>query len=157
MTSFADVSLGMSKAEVRYIKGSPPTVFEADTDGKGNPILAVKDLKDGQSTDDFSMWAFHGQDFLKRRVDVHFDPQTGFVERIACVSESTYDCHYLFNLNVGSTEAAVLAKLGNPATSSISGVVKRMEYPALNAFFYLEKQKVYMLGIASNLSSTAPQ
>jgi hypothetical protein len=152
-TAYADLRLGMSMAEVKYVKGYPTDVLEnlgeESGDTKGfRRVIAVTELKNGQKVEHYATWEYAQTD-QKHRIEVDFD-NIGTLNQIACFSQDTTNCPILFGIRDGTSENALLEKLGNPTNEEIDGVTKRIEYQQLGAWFYLEKKKVYMIGVVGN-------
>jgi hypothetical protein len=63
------------------------------------------------------------------------------------------NCPPLLGIQDGTSEDTLVEKLGNPSDQKIDGITKKIGYSDLGAWFYLEKRKVYMIGVVSN---TAP-
>ncbi|MBY0430981.1 MAG: hypothetical protein K2Q10_07280 [Rhodospirillales bacterium] len=149
---YADLRLGMHMFEVIYVKGNPEYVLgEFETEGEWKyfqPLIAVRDLDNGKSIEDFFQWFFllspHGGD---TRVDVRFDKNTKRLVEVGCYSTVVPRCPLLRNIRIGATEEEITAQLGKPAFEGFQGSSKRMEYEHLGMWFNLAKKRVYMYGI----------
>jgi hypothetical protein len=71
------------------------------------------------------------------------------LREITCFSRNTMNCLPLLGIQDGTSEDTLVEKLGNPNNQKIDGVTKKMDYSNLGAWFYLEKRKVYMMGVVS--------
>jgi hypothetical protein len=147
---YADLKLGMSENEVRYIKGSPTEVMEADALSPGfDRVVKVDKLDQGRTVSDYPEWSYTD---TSSRIDITFDPNRK-VKAIQCYATS-YGCPYLFGLHVGSSEDQVLARLGKPTSQAVqvNGSTKRMVYGPYNVVFFLTKKEVYMLLVTADLA-----
>jgi len=148
-TAYEDLYLGMTMAEVKYIKGIPSVVLDPPKyDAKfGGPLqlgVPTKALPEGKHVEDYFWWQY---DSSGSRLDVDFDPKTKAINRIGCYSKAVLNCPLLLGLSDGSSENVVIEKLGKPSFEHIDGVAKEMEFANFGVWFYLEKQKVYYLGV----------
>jgi uncharacterized protein YuzE len=125
-TGYADLRLGMTMTEVKYLKGYPPNVIDKnDTDKLGGwrVVNATKDLN-GRHVEDFAEWSYEIND--KTRIDIDFDSKNGKVTGIGCFSAEVMECPPLFGIQDGTTEDVLLKKLGKPSHQQIDGVTKKM-------------------------------
>jgi hypothetical protein len=145
-TEYAGLRLGMEMQEVEYIKGDPDTVLtpEGESDFEWWTITNVKDLKKGEHLQDFPQWSYP---IGEQRIDVTFDPLKRSVYQIECYSKGYGLCPSIFDLSNGSSETEVIGRLGQPTSTRFMGTVKRLEYDDLGAWFFLEKQSVYMIAV----------
>jgi hypothetical protein len=147
-TGYDDLRLGMTMAEVKYVKGFPPNVVDKndkDTWGGWRVIKATKDDLKEKRVDDFALWLYDRND--QTRLDVDFDLKKGTVNSIGCFSNGVMDCPPLVGIQDGTTEEIVLQKLGKPSHERIEGVSKRMYFEDLRVWFDLTQNKVYMMGV----------
>jgi outer membrane protein assembly factor BamE (lipoprotein component of BamABCDE complex) len=144
---YADLTIGMTMDQVQYIKGSPSDVLDDDPRGGFRMVRAVKDIKADKKVQDYRSWQF--SDATSSRLDVEFDPASKKLRQIACYSSDSYSCPALVGVNDGTDEDTVVKKLGRPSSEKILGPTKLIEYEPLGVWYYLAKQKVYMLGMSS--------
>jgi hypothetical protein len=155
-TGYADLRLGMTMAEVEYVKGSPQYAMEKSekqTSPKWTIWKPTKDLKDNEQIEDYTAWEYPGDD--DTRVDVNFDVKTKLVIQIACFSHTNMKCPTLLGIHDGMNETSVIERLGKPSQEKIQGVVQEIAYEHIGAWFRLEKTKVYMLGVM-NVTKAPP-
>jgi hypothetical protein len=148
-TEYSRIKIGTSPSEVNYIKGPPTIVYgemSKDADWKGwQQIIEVKNIEKGKSVMDFSDWGWNEG---KSRIDITFDPDRTKVIAIQCYSaDKASRCPPIAGIADGSKEEEVLTRFGPPDEAKITGTTKRMSYQKLGAYFSLEQQTVYMLGI----------
>jgi len=155
-TEYAGLRLADTMAEVKYAEGYPPFVVQNPENAKadGNPfsffeVIETKTLSGDQKLEDCRSWEYP-DDQSKVRIDVEFDAPTKTLNSIFCYSEGSNACPAILGISVGTDEAAILADLGKPSEERIDGITKIMKYNSLNAWFYLTKKKVYMLGLKSD-------
>jgi hypothetical protein len=150
-TGYADLRLGMTMAEVKYVKGFPLNVVDKNDINKWGDwsVINTKDLK-GQRVEDFAMWSYDQND--RTRIDIHFDPKKGTVKAIGCFSNGVMECPPLVGIQDGTTEDVVLKALGKPSHEQIDGVTKKMEFENLRIWIYLKQSKVYMIGVKDSAS-----
>jgi Putative abortive phage resistance protein AbiGi, antitoxin len=155
-TGYADLRLGMTMDEVKYVKGYPTYILEYPKITVEKPtwwensasVIASSSLKDGQNVEDFRSWEFAIDDH-GTRIDVDFDQRTKLLSKVACYSQRIMQCPSLLGLHDGMSEADAIKRLGKPSYERIDGVTKKVSYDRLGVWFYLEKMKIYMLGVES--------
>ena len=61
-TEYAGVRLGMSRDEVKYVKGVPPNVVTDDKDGpwQAYGVLKSSELPQGKAVNDYPLWSYEG-------------------------------------------------------------------------------------------------
>jgi hypothetical protein len=160
ITTYADISLGDTKAEVRYAKGVPTDVLVDDPPGKFpfpgvRTNISLSDIPSGKQITDYKYWDYDSAE--SGRIDVDFSPESQRVTRVFCyastlVVRAAPSCPVLLGISDGVTEEEVLRRLGAPSKSEISegfGTTKTLYYSQWNVAFYLEKRRVYGLQIES--------
>lgn len=150
-TEYADLRIGMTMDEVKYVKGYPPYVVEHSkterpTWWESDPIvMPTNHLKEGQKVEDYRRWMFeidnHGT-----RVDVDFD-QAKMLAGISCYSQGIMRCPSLIGGYDGMNEKDTIKLLGNPSYEKIDGVTKSIYYKRSGVWFYLTKMKIYLLSV----------
>ncbi|MBR1302171.1 hypothetical protein [Bradyrhizobium sp. AUGA SZCCT0042] len=141
-TQYDGLRLGMSKDEVKYIKGIPTTVITNDKDGpwKDFGVVQTSELPKGKTVNDYSLWSYDGH---KRYYNVGFGNSSTVVS-IGCYSEDkSYRCPAIGDVRDGTSEAEMLRKLGPPTKSAISGVTKSVEYNNIGVEFKLQQETIY--------------
>ena len=146
--TYADLTLGMSQLEVRYVKGPPQNVIgptEQHDFGPFNPLIAYAELKPDQKIEDFDQWSY---DLDNSRIDVAFDGSKR-VKSIICFSSGTLKCPALLGIQDGVNEEYLFDRLGKPSEQAIASdsAAKRVPYSSYDAVFYLTKKRVYMFGL----------
>jgi ElaB/YqjD/DUF883 family membrane-anchored ribosome-binding protein len=147
-TQYAELGVGMGMDEVRYIKGDAQD-FLGPRDKKfgGRQLLFPRDLKAGQTDEDFDGWEY---DLAGGRANLRvlFDAQKR-VRTITCFSQAVQICPPLFGLSDGATEPAVIERLGPTkwSTWNRSGGWKVLSYYQLNAAFYMKKNRIYAIEV----------
>jgi len=136
-TEYAGLRLGMSRDEVRYVKGMPPSVVTKDFD-----VLKSSELPNGRTINDYPLWVYEGHEHY-----IHAAFGVGVTVRsIACVSlDMIYRCPPIGDAQDGRSEAELLHSLGAPSKSEIKDATKSLEYNDLGIEFKLKKEKVYRL------------
>lgn len=124
---YADIGLGMTRAEARYFLGRPTAVA-------GTASLGER-------------WTF------TRAADtmaVRFAPDTDRVSAVACVSSqaSTLACQPTLGLGTGTTEDVVWSRLGPPDSQRFSGPDKVITYRALGLTFTLREFAVTQVALS---------
>jgi hypothetical protein len=93
-----NIGLGMSKAEVRYLKGEPSEVIPAD-----------------KAQDKSERWLYKfGETPVDYFYDIYWNTAGANVRAIMCRGNETRDCEHLGGVAPGDDEATVRAALGNP-------------------------------------------
>ncbi len=151
---YYDIKLGMSKAEVLYIKGIPNSVLDEAKDKKLKGfklIIPTKEIEKNKTFRDFNYWEYELSSYRSEDITISFDQSTGKVIKISCYSNG-YSCTSILGIYTGTLEEKIIDKLGKPENSELTGINKKLSYPSINLFFYLEKQKVYKynMGISKN-------
>jgi hypothetical protein len=152
-TQYADLRLGMTMAEVKYVKGDPSYVLEI-SEPNGLPplskshhlVIPVRELETSQRVEEYFSWSFDlGEP--GSRIDVDFDNSTKRLIRIGCFSKSRSSCPAIFGLQGDTSEDQIVSRLGKPDKETIEGVTKKLEYTNLHVWFVIEERKIYMLGL----------
>jgi hypothetical protein len=141
---YAGLRLGMTRDEVRYIKGFPANVVTDDKDGPWQAFGEIKalELPKGKTVNDYPLWSYDG---YKQYYHVGFG-RGSTVLSIACYSEDkSLRCPAIGDVQDGTSEAEMLRKLGPPIKSTITGVTKSVEYNDIGVALKLEKETVYYL------------
>ena len=144
-TEYAGLRLGMTRDEVKYIKGFPANVVTDDKEGPWQSFGVIKssELPKGKTVNDYPLWSYEGG--YKQSYHVGFG-RGSTVLSIACYSEDkSYRCPAIGDVKDGTSEAEMLRKLGTPIKSTITGVTKSVEYNDIGVGFKLEKETVYYL------------
>jgi len=154
-TAYAELKLGMSMDEVQYIKGLPnyvlgPTIAKSQDDEFAGfqKFVKVGDIEKGKSILDFSDWAYGGTE-NGSRVDVSYGPDNK-VNSVICYSQRSYDCASLLGVAHGTSEDAVVERLGKPSLQLLNGVTKSIWYERYNTIYRFEKKRVYMMGLSTD-------
>jgi len=165
VSSYADISLGMKRAEVAYRKGTPkgvsrpPTPEEVKECQSSNPRFNVfcadwlYQPADSVTINDFPEWMWN---LGNASFSVRFDSQ-GKVEQIRCYdagSEASSECPRIFSLGIGTKESDILIRLGTPSYETIDpdSYVKTLSFDRLNLSFFLTRGKVYMVTVKREFS-----
>lgn len=154
VSSYANISVGDSKDEVRYALGSPTEVAEdapSTSDLAGWQVLfAVSDLKDGKHFSDYDSWTYDSSS--EGRIDVDFSPESGKVIRVFCYATAERRCPQLLGISDGATEDEVVQRLGEPSAAEIGpkSPEKKISYNHFNVVFLLVKRRVYALQLESD-------
>ena len=145
--------LGETQSEVMYKLGYPPNVIGAEPlgDWPGYPVYDTSrnDPKNampaGTSIEDYLEWSYPQGE---RRIDLRFSAQSQRLESVTCYSASFQNCPTLYGVRLGQSDTEVVEALGSPSRSSITGVAKILEYPALGLTLTLAKGRVYMMKLS---------
>lgn len=165
VSSYADISIGMNRAEVAYRKGTPkgvsrpPTPEEIQVCQSSNPPFNefcadwLYEPADNAKINDFPEWMWN---LGNASFNVRFDSQ-GEVEQIRCydtVSESRSECPRIFSIGIGTKESEILIRLGTPSYEKIDpdSYVKTLSFDRLNLSFFLKQGKIYMVTVTKDLS-----
>lgn len=157
-TTYLDLKLGMTMAEVEYVKGPPASVTQNPEDIKNDPFkdfkpaIYTKDLQGDQNIEHFREWSYE-LDQQGTRMDVSFDEKTKTLNSISCYSQGSGNCAVVLGIQDGTREDEVLKKLGNPSSENMSGTTKMIAYDRLGVWFYLSRMKVYMLGVEKHVDT----
>jgi hypothetical protein len=144
-TEYAGVRLGMSRDEVKYVKGLPPKVVTDDKDGpwQAYGVLKSSELPQGKAVNDYPLWSYEGYEHY---LHVAFGKGGKTVRSIACFSkDKIYRCPEIGGVKDGTSEAELLRKLGAPSRSQIKDTTKSIGYDDIGVEFTLEKETVYRL------------
>ena len=145
-TNTRGIKIGLSKAEVKYIKGIPQAVIGdwAKAPGPWNEfreLIDVKKIPDGKTVDDYNSWQYN---FYEGNLTIDFDQNV--VTTVDCYSSDKLGrCSPILSLIDGDSEEKVVSRLGKPEDSKLDGVVKKLSYDKLGIHFLLEQKKVYMV------------
>jgi hypothetical protein len=140
---YAEISLGDSKEQVLYEKGSPTDVLVEATDLPAymHGALEVVKIPPDKSVTDYAHWEYESAD--SGRVDVDLSPKTQRVVRVFCYSTEQHECPSLLNIARGTTEDQVINALGKPSHTELSTATKTLRYSQYQVAFYLERRRVY--------------
>lgn len=141
---YAEVSLGDSKEQVLYEKGSPTDVLVVAADVPAymrGDLEVVKTIPPDKSVTDYAHWEYESAD--SGRVDVDFSPKTQRVVRVFCYSTEQRECPSLLNIAQGTTEDQVIKALGKPSHAELSTSAKTLTYSQFQVAFYLARRRVY--------------
>jgi hypothetical protein len=160
---YANLRLGMAMAEVINVKGFPQKVIQNPENLKKPnktewwlaylDVYSTNTFNNGQHVEDYRTWLYE-LDNRGTRIDVGFDATTKTLNQITCFSQGETNCPHLLGILDGTRESAILEKLSKPTYEKINGVSKEITYENLGVFFYLSKQRVYMLGVRSVAGET---
>ncbi|MCA6109590.1 hypothetical protein [Bradyrhizobium cenepequi] len=141
---YAGLRLGMSRDEVKYVKGFPANVVTDDKEGPWQDfgVLKSSELPKGKTVNDYPLWSYEGYEHY-----LHVAFGNGkTVLSIACFSKDRlYRCPAIGGVQDGSSEAELVRKLGAPSKSQIKDTTKSVEYDDIGVEFKLEKETVYRL------------
>ncbi len=148
---YYDLKLGMTKNDVTYVKGIPDYVQpDADKDG-WQLVIQTKEIEKGKSIKDFDTWSYHVSE--GERLDIDFDKSGRGIITIGCFAHRNGSCRPILGISTGRTEEEVIERFGQPDKEKVDGVTKNMVYTNLNLSMYLERKKVYMFKVGSNLKN----
>ena len=147
-SEYLDLALGMTKAEVIYIKGTPTNVSNIAIGDGDKKVVKTESIEGGLRIEDFNYWKYNGD--KEQHIDVVFDKDGREVIGIGCYSRSRRSCPSILSISTGSSEEDVLRRLGEPDTEDITNGVKTMSYKDSNVLVNLKQEKVYFIGIRSN-------
>lgn len=144
---YADISLGMTMSEVKYLKGSPSFVIEKGAqNSKINLLLQLNELKPEEKIEGFLGWGYEEKD-SNNRLQIYFD-NGGNVKSIFCHSIGFMACPAILGIWDGMSEKELVKKLGEPNIEKIvDSAVKIMQYEDLNSTFFLKRGKIYLIQI----------
>lgn len=146
-TEYAGVRLGMSRDEVRYVKGLPTNVVTDDVNVGSFGTFKLSELPQGKTINDFPLWSYYDSNHY---IGVAFG-KGKTVLSIACYSkERIYRCPEIGGVQDGTSEAELLRKFGAPSRSQIKGATKSLEYNDIGVEFGLEMEKIYRLLVGQN-------
>jgi len=155
LTEYAEVKLGDSADQVRYVLGAPAafldrTPEEADKPWTKDPrVVRADDAKEGHLIVNSTGWQYDVR--TNTQINVSFDAPapSGKVIAVACYSQTVYSCPEVFGLRDGSSEEEVLKHLGKPDSDTIESSAKVLRYEAYNLTLYLVKKRVYMVTVTT--------
>jgi hypothetical protein len=155
--NYAGLRLGATADEVLYIKGPPSKVGEMITEGftVGSIMLTkIKDIPSGRKIKDYRYWDY---DSLRRwnlpysshKLDLVFLADGNKrLTRVSYYSVGEFgECPDLEEITNGTGEETLLSRFGPPSSADLQGLAKIIECRDIGAIFFLQKQKVYVLGI----------
>lgn len=146
-TGLEELELGMTKNEVRYIKGEPNQVLEKVSDDI-NFYWYVDPIPTDKNIVDYNMWEYSND--YGNELTVTFNPKAEKVNSLSC-RQGKYnyrDACEIQGLLIGLTEEEIINRLDRPIKEKLNGSIKILYYPDINLKFYLEKKKVYMIEIS---------
>ncbi len=148
-TEYAGLRLGMSRDEVLYVNGYPPSVLADDLDPAWTGFYVVVEtskLEKGKTIHDYSRWSYAG---YNHNINVAFnDAKT--VAAIHCFSKDELRrCPAIAGIADGDYEPEVLRAFGNNPVAKITGTTKSLTYPEIGVRLHLAKQRVYALEVSS--------
>jgi hypothetical protein len=144
-TEYAGLRLGMTKAEVKYVKGNPTSLYKENPTSLYTPSFIEPDkLVKGIDIEDFDEWLY-----LNESIDLVFDKQKRTLIAITCYSIdwSTPSCPAIAGITDGDSEKDLTSKFGQPSTATIDGNTKTVRYENIGAVFSLAQQTINSLGI----------
>jgi hypothetical protein len=145
-TEYGGLRLGMSRDEVRYIKGLPTDLVTNDMDQATQTFGVIKqsELPKEKTINDYQLWSYEAY-----KHSIHVDFGRGpTVLSIACYSDDKlYHCPAIGGVQDGTSETDLLRRLGTPTKSQIRGATKTINYDEIGVEFNLEKESVYRLAI----------
>lgn len=147
-SEYHELALGMTKAQVVYIKGTPTNVSLGDIKDGGKTLIKTENIEQDLKIEDFNYWNYSGN--KGQHIDIDFDKDGSGVIGIGCYSLSSRSCPSILGISTGNAERDVLRNLGKPDTEEITNGVKTMSYKDLNVIVTLKQKKVYFIGIRSN-------
>jgi len=142
-TTYADLTLGMTMADVRLVKGIPEYLRS------GNPFYDIAigftpaKGKSNSKIDSFFRWYYANGE----QIDINFSPTTKELKSIACEPSRDRRCPLLLGVKDGMTRAQVIEKLGKASDDEIEDGIETLTYDNLGAWFSLENGKITRLGI----------
>lgn len=170
LATYHGATIGMSKTEAQYALDTPQTVQGPETEAEGgwkvSTPLRVNPKEEneaipqgydpipaGKSAMDYDSWHFWNE---RGSFDVDFSAKSHRIENIACYSDKSAGCDFLFGIGIGTSEEEVLNRLGKPDKQEISGgeivkwgaeqfptrVAKTMDYNRLGLHLVLAKKAV---------------
>ena len=144
-TTYTDLILGMTMADVRYVKGNPKYLRSGnpfyDLATGFTPTRGMSDAK----IDAFIRWYYENS----QQIEINFNPSTRRLESIGCEPTRSGRCPLLFGVRDGATEATVINRLGKPSGLEIENGTKTIAYDNLGVWFSLENGKITGLGIGA--------
>lgn len=165
VTSYYGVEIGSSKKEVGYKLGYPSKVMTPFRDDPDQPGWKVSDDLDvdksgnidnndpspGRALEQFDKWRYvKGTDW----VDVEFDGTSKNLSSISCMGSTDGPrsrCQQLAGVGIGTSEAELRKKFGQPLKEDITAVFKFMDYSHKGLRFMLDKRGVYLLTLSKPL------
>lgn len=146
-TTYADLTLGMTMQEVKYVKGVPGMVNQTM---KPWAPVATSELRTNQRIENYLTWIYASDPNTLEdgTIAAYFSEKTRRLTEVRCYSESYFRCPSVFGLHDGSTEKDVIDTLGQPNVQRIedSGI-KDLTYSSLDLLFRLQQKKVFSLTI----------
>lgn len=149
LTSYAGVTIGESRDQVRYALGAPETFMAPNKPGTNASAQDRRTLSKAEDPLDFTVmesprWFY---DIPDKSVVVAFDESTQKVAWVSCGSRR-WDCPIAFNgIRNLLSEDEVVKRLGKPDSEEFDGATKIMGYDRLNLTLYLEKRSVYIVRV----------
>jgi len=149
-SEYLDLALGMTKAEVVYIKGTPTNVAVADREDGREKMIKTENIEEGLKIEDFNYWSYSGD--KEQHIDIDFDKAGSGVIGIGCYSRSRQGCPSILGISTGNSEEDVLRRFGEPDTEEITNGVKTMYYEDSNILVNLKQEKVHFIGVRYNVN-----
>jgi hypothetical protein len=162
LLGYYKIKLNDDRDEVTYRLGHAPMVIGAaagDGVSRFQPVYFTDPATDpknalpsGKSVNDFTDWEYPVDPDTPKGpfVVVHFGPDQR-VATVVCTDVTPLalvTCRAVGGVNIGDSEEDMIAKLGVPSRTTISGVTKTAEYFDLGLSLYLTRGKVYSLALS---------
>jgi len=154
-TTYADLTLGMTMDEVRYVRGDPEFVVKTYvtrglTAEEFLNAVQVDDLKHDNDMKTYLTWGFPEKQ--QPWIVVSFDRRTKTLRNIWCFTGidnigNSNACPPLDGVRVGTSEEALVERLGEPSNQSIYGGDKTIDYNQYGLWFLLVRKRVIWMGI----------
>ncbi|MGE0663858.1 MAG: hypothetical protein AB7P05_12755 [Hyphomonadaceae bacterium] len=131
---YEGVNVNTSRGDVLYRLGYPPIVL-GDIEGGDYPGRRVyytnrrrnprNAMPEGTEPNDYHTWSYEARNSYSPDLTIEFDT-AGRVTEVSCIQLGSRrgQCSPLFGVRVGDDEEAMIARLGSPTESRLSGVAK---------------------------------
>ena len=159
LLKYESISIGDTKAEVKYALGVPKYVLgPTENDKKFGDYQRLFEvsgegtnaLKVGDSFENYQAWVFSKPGAGDPSVTVNFD-NAGKATSISCLSiEITGSCAKVFGIGIGDSEDDVMVKLGKADYQKYNGVSKQLLFQKLNLILTLTKRRVYAIKVTTD-------